>query len=119
MDIFGGVLTGSSFAGDVHDQYKELDKPQGLGHWFMVFRPEMFLESKEEYLKRMDTLLERVRNSEKADGVERVYTPGEIEWEKAEEQRRDGILLTRQEVQALNELAVEWGSGTMLSVQAL
>ena len=49
MDIFGGVLTGASLGGEVHDQYKVLDKPQGVGHWFMVFKPDMFLDSMEEY----------------------------------------------------------------------
>ena len=119
MDIFGGLLTGSSFGGDVNDQYKELDKTQGLGHWFMVFRPEMFLDSKEEYLQRMDTLLERVRGSEKALGVERIFTPGEIEWEKAERQRNEGIRFTKSEVQALHELGPEWGCEARLTEEAV
>ncbi len=119
MDIFGGLLTGSSFAGDVNDQYKELNKTQGLGHWFMVFKPEMFLDSKEEYEGRMDRLLARVRGSEKAVGVERIYTPGEIEWEKGERQGKEGILFTRSEVRALHELAAEWGCDAKLTEEAV
>jgi len=114
MDIFGGLLTGSSFAGGVNDQYKDLDKRSGVGHWFMVFRPEIFLDSEEEYLERMDALLQRVRDSEKADGVDRVYTPGELEEIKEKTQREGGIPFTRGEVEALHQLAKDLGSEARL-----
>ena len=114
MDIFGGLLTGSAFGGDVHDQYKEFDRPQGVGHWFMVFRPGMFLDSKEQYLQRMDTLLDRVRNSEKAAGVAQIFTPGEIEDAKERAQRESGIPCTASEIRALNELAKEVSSDAKL-----
>jgi LDH2 family malate/lactate/ureidoglycolate dehydrogenase len=55
MDIFGGVMSGSAFAGDVNDQYKVMDKPQNVGHWFLVFRPEVFLDGGvAEFKQRMD-----------------------------------------------------------------
>ena len=108
MDIFGGLLSGAAFAGGVNDQYKVLDRPQGVGHWFMVFRPEVFLDSQEEYLHRMDLLLNRVRTSEPAAGVEKIYTPGETEQLKEEEQRAKGIPFSQSEVEALHMLAKDW-----------
>ena len=114
MDIFGGLLTGSSFAGDVNDQYNDLDKTSGVGHWFMVFRPEMFLDSREEYLARMNKLLERVRDCEKAAGVDRIFTPGELEEIKERAQREGGIPFTMGEIQALHEFAAAVGSDAKL-----
>ena len=114
LDIFGGLLTGSAYGGDVRDQYNDFDNPQGVGHWFMVFRPEMFLDSKQEYLDRMDTLFDRVRNSEKAAGVAQIYTPGEIEELKERAQRDLGIPFTNGELQILNDLAKEVGSDARL-----
>lgn len=116
MDIFGGLLTGASFGGDVYDQYKVLDKPQGVGHWFMVFKPDMFLDSKEEYMERMDTLFERVRSSDKAAGVQRIFTPGEIEHLK-KEQQEDGVTFTRSEVDELHRVASEWGCTAKLTTE--
>ncbi|KAH8697896.1 malate dehydrogenase [Talaromyces proteolyticus] len=117
MDIFGGLLTGASFAGDVNDQYKVADQPQGVGHWFMVFRPDVFLdggdngsEGMEEYKLRMDKLFDRVRNSEKAAGVQRIYTSGEIEDEVEKNRREEGIPFTSSEIDTLNRIAEEWGS---------
>jgi LDH2 family malate/lactate/ureidoglycolate dehydrogenase len=63
MDIFGRMLTGAAFAGGVHDQYKVLDQSQGVGHFVTVFRPEIFLDSQEEYVQRMDALMDNVRSS--------------------------------------------------------
>jgi LDH2 family malate/lactate/ureidoglycolate dehydrogenase len=110
MDIFGGLLTGASFAGEVRDQYKVTDRPQGVGHWFMVFKPDLFLDSVDEYRDRMDVLLQRVRESELAAGVQRIYTPGEIEEEAQKKREKQGIAFTRGEVDALHTLADEWGS---------
>ena len=114
LEIFGGLLTGSAFGGDVKDQYKDLENPQGVGHWFMVFRPEMFLDSKEEYLERMDVLLDRVRNSEKAAGVAQIFTPGEIEEGQERAQREGGMPFTAGEIQALHDLADEVDSNARL-----
>jgi LDH2 family malate/lactate/ureidoglycolate dehydrogenase len=71
MDIFGGLLSGAAFPGNVVDMNKSMSEPQNVGHWFLVFRPEVFLGSKEEYLKRMDEMIGRVRGCEKAADVER------------------------------------------------
>jgi LDH2 family malate/lactate/ureidoglycolate dehydrogenase len=114
MDIFGGLLTGSSFGGRVNDQYKDVDKTQGVGHWFMVFQPDMFLDSKEEYLERMDILMNDVRSSEKAAGIERIYTPGELEDLKAAEQTHKGLRFTLSEIETLNKAAAEWKSDKRL-----
>jgi len=107
IDIFRGLLTGSSFRGRVNDHFKDLNKIQGLGHWFMVFQSEMFLDSKEEYFEKMDILMNDVRESEKAVGVERIYTPGEIEDLKATLQRQKGVSFTRLEIENLNKVAEE------------
>ncbi|KAL3432642.1 Malate/L-lactate dehydrogenase [Aspergillus tetrazonus] len=94
MDLFGGLISGAAFAGGVNDQYKNLEEPQNVGHWFLVFQPEIFLKGGSAELKeRMDILLERVRQCERAAGVERIYTSGEIEAEIEAKRRAEGIHL--------------------------
>lgn len=114
MDIFGGLLTGSSFAGEVNDQYKVTTEPQGVGHWFMVFKPSMFLDSEDAVGHRMDVLLERVRCSEKAEGVTRILTPGENANTVEKQRRSMGIPFTTDEIEALNKFANASGSGVKL-----
>lgn len=105
MDIFSGLLTGSSFADGVHDAYTVLDKPQGVGHWFMVFKPDMFLESMDEYYDRMEVEMTAVRNSKKAAGWERIYTPGEGAKVREVENRERGVAFTVEEIEVLDKTA--------------
>ncbi|KAL4751811.1 hypothetical protein BDW72DRAFT_212570 [Aspergillus terricola var. indicus] len=100
MDPFAGLMSGAAFAGGVNDQYKNLEEPQNV-----------FLEGGSAELKdRMDILLERVRQCEKAAGVERIYTSGEIEAEAEAKRRAEGIPYSRGEVDALNALAKQVGA---------
>ncbi|KAK5046108.1 hypothetical protein LTR84_008565 [Exophiala bonariae] len=109
MDIFGGLLTGAAFKGDVVDMNKNMSDPQNVGHWFLVFRPELFLDDKAEYFSRMDDLMKAVRSCEKAEGVKRIFTSGEIEAEKQIVNGRDGIEYTKGEVDTLHALAEKAG----------
>lgn len=114
MDIFGGLLTGAAFKGDVVDMNKDSERPQDVGHWFLVFRPEIMLDSKEAYLARMDELMERTRGCDKADGVDRIYSSGEIEAEREIKNRREGISYTQGEVDTMHKLAKDAGCDVRL-----
>jgi LDH2 family malate/lactate/ureidoglycolate dehydrogenase len=100
MDIFGGVLSGAAYAGDVADQYKVFDRPQNVGHFFLAMKPDLFV-SKKEYCSRMDTLVERVRGSPKAEGFDEILLPGELEAREEEKRTRSGIPYGAAEIEAL------------------
>ena len=108
-------MPGAAFAGNVIDMNKNMSEPQNVGHWFMVFRPEIFLDSKDEYLQRMDELIGKVRDCEKAAGVERIYTSGEIEADLETRRRKEGIPYTQGEIDTMHALAKEAGSQDILT----
>src|SRR6266853_1661199 len=88
MDIFGGVLSGAAFAGEVTDQYKVFDRPQNVGHFFLAMKPDLFV-SKKDYRVRMDTLVERVRACPKAEGFgERLRARSSIPRQAGARRRR-------------------------------
>src|SRR5215813_13663285 len=78
MDIYGGVISGANFGGEVGDQYKAYDRPQDVGHFFLAMRPDLFVPA-DEYRARMDTLIERVRACPKAEDFDEILIPGEPE----------------------------------------
>jgi LDH2 family malate/lactate/ureidoglycolate dehydrogenase len=90
MDIFGGVLSGAAYAGDVGDQYKAFDRPQDVGHFFLAMRPDLFVPM-DEVRARMDTLVARVKACPRAEGVDEILMPGEIESRLAATRARTGI----------------------------
>lgn len=108
MDIFGGVLSGAAYAGDVGDQYKAYDRPQDVGHFFLAMKPDLFV-SMAQYRARMDTLVERIRACPKAEGFDEILLPGEPEAREEQKRRRSGIPYGEGELDALYEEAARAG----------
>jgi len=108
MDILGGVISGSAFAGGVADQYKSYDRPQDVGHFFLALKPDLFIPEA-DYRARMDTLIERVRACPKAEGFDEILIPGEPEVRLEAEHRRRGIPYAPSEVATLQAEATRAG----------
>ena len=106
MDIFGGVISGAAFAGDVGDQYKAYDRPQDVGHFFLAMKPDLFV-SEEDYRARMDTLVERVRAVPKAQGFDEILIPGEPEARLEAEHRKTGIPYSPHDLAPLHDRSGE------------
>jgi LDH2 family malate/lactate/ureidoglycolate dehydrogenase len=93
MEIMGGVLTGAAFAGDMKSLYEDFSGPQRIGHVFMAIRPDLFMPMV-DFKQRMDTMIERLKAAEPAEGFEEVLMPGEPEARREEERLRTGIPIT-------------------------
>lgn len=111
MDVFSGVLSGSAFAGHVTNPY-DPSKPADVGHFLVAIKPDLFM-SIEEFKERMGYLYQRVVGSDKMEGVDRIFFPGEIEDLNKEQRLRDGIPLVEAEVQALNKEADRVGASSI------
>jgi LDH2 family malate/lactate/ureidoglycolate dehydrogenase len=107
IDILSGVLTGASFA--LHlNTLENLGAVQNLGQVFGAYRTDLFLPA-EEFARRMDEILQMLKNSPAARGVERVLAPGELEFDTEDRLRREGILLTEEVTRQLVDLGNEVG----------
>lgn len=113
MDVFSGVLSGSAFAGHVVNPY-DPSKPADVGHFLVAIKPDLFM-SLDEFKERMDYLYRRVVESDKMEGVDRIYMPGEIEQVNAEERSKTGIPYVKAEIEALEEEAARVGVHDRLS----
>jgi L-2-hydroxycarboxylate dehydrogenase (NAD+) len=108
MDVFGGVLSGASFAGAVGNPHKDFDRPQDVGHLFLCFRPDLFIP-REEFLARMDHLVRSLKAQPRADGFDEILMPGERESRTKAERERTGIPLPRAVAGALDAEAAQAG----------
>ncbi|MDR1533766.1 MAG: Ldh family oxidoreductase [Planctomycetota bacterium] len=91
VDILSGVLTGSNFGRHFPGMLAEnFETPTDVGGIFAAIDIESFMD-RAEFAARMERAFAEVRGCAKANGVERIYTPGEIEHEKAGERARTGI----------------------------
>ena len=110
MDIFGGVFTGSAFAGDVTNHTLDFEKPSDVGHFMLAIKPGLFV-SDADFRARMDVLTGRVKGGRRAHGVDEIMVSGEPEARKEAERLRTGIALPRAELGALMQEAEAVGVG--------
>ncbi|GAB7338298.1 hypothetical protein MBLNU457_4614t1 [Dothideomycetes sp. NU457] len=108
MDVFSGVLSGSAFAGHVTNPY-DPSKPADVGHFIVAIKPDLFM-SIEDFKERMSYLYQRVVDSKKMDGVDRIYFPGEIEQLREAERSKSGIPYVEAEIDSLEEEAKKVGA---------
>jgi LDH2 family malate/lactate/ureidoglycolate dehydrogenase len=106
-DILAGILTGSPSGVEVRSIH-DLEEPSPVGFFFQVLQIEAF-SSSQGFFDRLGAELTAIRNSPRAPGVERIYIPGEIEWECERDRRQNGIPIGSGTLKALRELAHELG----------
>ncbi|HZX03106.1 Ldh family oxidoreductase [Kribbella sp.] len=94
IDVLTGVLSGGGWGDQVRPLYREPDRPNDCAHLFLAIDPEL-MGGVEDFKRRSSGLAARVRGSATAPGVNRLYLPGEIEAERAGQQRRNGVLIER------------------------
>ena len=106
-DILAGILTGSPSGNEVCSIH-DLEHPSPVGFFFQVLQIEAF-SSPHDFFDRLEAQLTAIRNSPRARGVERIYIPGEIEWECERDRRQNGIPIGSATLKTLHELAEELG----------
>lgn len=108
VDIFSGVLSGSSFGPWAPPFPAYIAMPQnmpgkGLGHFFGAMRIDAF-QSKESFKNNMDKWIERFRNTTPINEHNKVLIPGDPECEMEVERLQNGIPLVESVIAELNEL---------------
>jgi LDH2 family malate/lactate/ureidoglycolate dehydrogenase len=109
VDILCGVLAGGMY-GNLHERNRPADPKlaQGSAHFFAAMRIDYFRPA-DEFKAAMDDMLRALKESEKADGCERIYTAGEIEYEMEQERLANGIPYHPVFVEDLRKLSQEFG----------
>ena len=108
MEIMGGVLTGAAFAGEMKSLYEDFSGPQRIGHVFMAIRPDLFMPMA-AFKERMDAMIQRLKDSHPAEGLDEVFMPGEPEARREAERLRTGIPLTSEVLASLRAEAEALG----------
>ena len=102
IDLMCGLLSGSKYGRDLLTFHKPIG-PTGVGAMFMAVDIDRFMP-----LARFETLVNEyataIRNSKKAVGVERIFLPGEIEADKANASKSQGIEVDSQIIEKINVL---------------
>jgi ureidoglycolate dehydrogenase (NAD+) len=112
VEVLAGVMTGAALAKSQPSWVPGVpENPPGhadQGQIFMAIDAGMMM-SAEEFQGRMEWLADYIHDAPKASGTERIYLPGEIEWEKREQALAHGMILPPDVVESLTGLAQDAG----------
>lgn len=103
VDILCALLSGAATSPDVKSQ-AFLTDPQDVGHFFLAIYVPAFVDLN-DYRNRIDHMLEQIRNSTPAAGVQQIYAPGDIEKLSEERANKEGISLQVSTWKAISEKA--------------
>jgi LDH2 family malate/lactate/ureidoglycolate dehydrogenase len=108
MDVLAGVLTGSHFGSDIGGPYQP-ERKSGCGHLLLTIDIESMMP-RAEFELRMEALVTEVKAVPKAEGIDEIFFPGELEDRNTERHRAQGITLADQTCQSLLKLGLETGT---------
>lgn len=107
VELLAGVLARSSY-GQVEDTDSPVHGRERVakGFTFLALDPDRFI-GRDELRRRTDQLIRDIRTSDRAEGVDRIWLPGEPEYHRRVERERDGIPLPEALVDELEGFAAE------------
>lgn len=114
VELLSGVLSGGgiSSAGEIKSWCFDPETPNNVCHTFMAVDISRFIGT-ETYMDRSSVLASALRNAPKAKGKERIYLPGEIEWEKHDKWNEivelpDAVAESLKEMGKDLDIAIQW-----------
>lgn len=105
IDILCGVLTGAGFGKYVNNMYDNWQQPQNVGHFFIAFDINKFMPI-DQFKQRIDLYFDEIKSEPRANGVEEILIPGELEHRTTLERMQTGIELPTSVAKELSQ----WGA---------
>lgn len=103
LSLLVELMTGNFSGGANGDGVRRVKNAEKCCHFFAAIDFGIF-GNKKSIVKEFSDYLERIRESEKASGYERIYTHGEKEMENAEFVRQNGIAINEPTIQEIINL---------------
>jgi LDH2 family malate/lactate/ureidoglycolate dehydrogenase len=101
VGLLSTLLSGAAYGTELGNMV-DGPRPGQDGQFYMAINIAAFVDPA-EFAARMDTALTQIRTSRKAEGVERIYAPGDLEAELRAAYTADGIPLNDETIAGLRE----------------
>ncbi len=93
MSMLVEIMTGIFAGGVTSSGVRVVPERELCCHMFWAMDPAMFNDDKEKIFEQLSGFLQMLRDSDKADGHDRIYTHGEKEFENMEKVKTCGVLM--------------------------
>ena len=79
VDILSGVLTGGNHAGRVKDPFDDFSGPQNIGHLFITFKTNLFVNN---FNRRIKNNIRTIKKLPKIKGIKEIMYPGQNKYKR-------------------------------------
>lgn len=108
VEILTGVLSGGGVMNEVPSWLFSMEEKNNVSHMFIVIDVSKFM-GPDLFNDRIENMIEYLHSTPKAKGTERIYYPGEIEWERYNSCLKNGLALPKDLEESLAGLQEESG----------
>jgi LDH2 family malate/lactate/ureidoglycolate dehydrogenase len=79
VDILSGVLTGGNHAGKVKDPFDDFSGPQNIGHLFITFKTNLFVNN---FNNRIKNNIKTIKRLPRIKGIKEIMYPGQNKYKR-------------------------------------
>ena len=108
VESMAGLLSGAAMLSDIHAWNQNPAQSGNVGHMFIALDPKQ-LNPNIDLPKRAEAMIEELASARRAPGVERILYPGQLEHEREDAAKANGINLPQATLDALKKVAFATG----------
>lgn len=91
VDILSGVLTGGNHAGRVKDPFDDFTGPQNIGHLFLTFKTNLFVN---DFNQRIKDNIKTIKKLPKVKGIKEIMYPGQNKFNRYQKNLKKQIFIS-------------------------
>ena len=92
VDILSGVLTGGNHAGRVKDPFDDFSGPQNIGHLFITFKTNLFVNN---FNNRIKNNIKTIKKLPKIKGIKEIMYPGQNKYKRFKMNSKKNIMISK------------------------
>ena len=115
VSILAALMPAAAIGATMVDLYEEIDRECNTGQMVQVINPAVFTDI-QAFKQRMDDYVDYLKSGEKAEGVNEIYVPGELEHIMYEKHMKEGITYPAEVIQEYYGLCDKLGVEKMVKL---
>lgn len=104
VEVLSSVLSGAAIGSSIGSMYKNLDRPQDVGHFFCLLDIDAFMDVS-EFKQRIDRMIDEIKSGKRRPGTEEILVPGERSHRTYEQNVKLGVAIDPATLGELKQLS--------------
>ena len=106
VEILSSVLSGAAIGPEIGSMYKDMDRPQNVGHFFVLLDIAAFMDVA-DFKRRLGKTIDAIKTCRPRPGVAEILIPGERSYRTSQTNILEGIPLDPATLAELKTLCAE------------